>query len=102
MSFRQFQPMASGRKGIGDGVSLSEVQINFGKNQPPWNFVQIEYDTKNVAIRFSEGSEDTGYKVKKGKTLYWYIACSSFLKKELLPKGRYSRIAKNEWTFKKA
>lgn len=92
MSFTTFHKSASGSKGIGDGVSLTTVQINFGKNKPPYEYLMIEYDKEKPAIRFSKSSIDDGYKVKFNKGAY-YIAASSFLKKDYIPKGRYSRTA---------
>ena len=98
MSFQTFTPVRSGSKGIGDGISVTSVNIAFGKRKPPYKYVVIKYDIDNIAIRLSQGTETDGYRVllNKGQN-YYYINATSFINKDYLPKGRYAKIGDNTY-----
>ena len=88
MSFEKFIKLQSRILG---GVSITKYRINFGKTKPPFEYLIIEYDTKKLAIRFSQGVEGTGYKVSS-QNGYYYINSRKFANEGLLPLGIYKKV----------
>lgn len=98
VTFTKFKPITAGRVGLKNCLTISSTQIYFGKQDTTYEYYVIEYDTDNKAIRFSEGSISNGYKILKTKSGAKYINATNFIKKGLLPSGRYELVG--ELTYK--
>lgn len=100
MAFERYQKSEQGRRLEKDFISIRQTRVYFGTDKPDYNYLVIEYDTEEKAIRFSEGNPENGYKVYKYKVGGYYINTPGFMKRNLLPIGWYIKTANLTYKLK--